>query len=111
MLIIKRDIKKIIAASVFLMITGMLNAQETGSASDSVAVNKPAAVKQGVQVSGTITDAVTRKGIVGIRVTVENFSAAITDEKGHFSLKVPAYSATVTIEGEGYDTRRVPLKG
>jgi hypothetical protein len=33
-------------------------------------------------VSGTVKDAVTKKGIVGVRVAVENFSATITDENG-----------------------------
>ncbi|HEX6180721.1 MAG TPA: SusC/RagA family TonB-linked outer membrane protein, partial [Chitinophagaceae bacterium] len=64
-----------------------------------------------VQVSGTVTDAVTKKGLAGIRLKVDNFSAAITDSTGGFSLKVPSYTATIIVEGEGYNSQRIPLKG
>ena len=53
----------------------------------------------------------TAGGLPGIRVQVEGFSAVITDDKGYFSLLVPSYDVTVGIEGEGYDTRRVALRG
>jgi TonB-linked SusC/RagA family outer membrane protein len=67
--------------------------------------------RKGLPVSGTITDAATKKGILGIRIQVTDYSAAITDSNGRYTLNVPSYSATVFVEGEGYDTRRVPLKG
>ena len=61
--------------------------------------------------TGTVTDAITKKGIIGVKVTVVNFSAAITDENGHFNINVPSYDAEVIIVVDGYETRYVPLKG
>ncbi len=39
--------------------------------------------------TGTITDAATKKAISGASVAVSGFSAAITDDKGAFKLNVP----------------------
>ena len=91
----------IMVTALLVLVTGSLYAQNNTD-------NKAA---EGVQVSGTVTDAVTKKGIAGIRLKVDNFSAAITDSVGSFSLKVPSYSATVIVEGEGYNPQRIPLKG
>ena len=46
-----------------------------------------------------------------VRVGVENFSAAITDAQGRFTLNVPSYQSTIFISGEGYNTRLIPLQG
>lgn len=75
--------------------------------------NTPAPVKKTVRLplTGVITDAATGKGLVGISITVKNFSAAITDDKGEFKLSVPSYSSDVIITGEGYESRQVSLKG
>lgn len=62
-------------------------------------------------VSGVITDASTKKGLIGIRISVEGFSAAITDEEGKFSIHVPSYFAELNISGEGYESRIIALKG
>lgn len=73
---------------------------------DTVAIGR-----QGVPLTGTVTDASTKKLLGGIRLLVENFSATITDSTGRFTLKVPSYMATIVVEGEGYSARRIPLKG
>lgn len=99
--------------SAFVLVTGTLAAQTDSTAKDSSIIQlivKPV-VKKGVSVSGTITDAVNGKGLPGIQVKIDDFSAAITDDQGHFNIIAPSYTSTLTIEGEGYDTRRVPLKG
>lgn len=62
-------------------------------------------------VSGTIKDAATGKPLATINVSVVNFSAALTDEKGNFKIKVPNKSATLRVEGEGFQTKEIPLKG
>jgi TonB-linked SusC/RagA family outer membrane protein len=81
-------------------------------AQDSAANNKVIVIsRQGVNVTGTITDAATRKEIAGARVRVDNFSATLSDSAGHFTLKAPSYTTTVIVEGEGYSTKRIPLKG
>ncbi|MES2894377.1 MAG: SusC/RagA family TonB-linked outer membrane protein [Bacteroidota bacterium] len=62
-------------------------------------------------VTGTITDAATKKPLVGISIAVKDFSAAITDEAGKFALSVPSYDTDVTISGDGYAMKIIPLKG
>lgn len=61
--------------------------------------------------SGVVLDAATKKPLVGMNISVPSFSAAITDEKGRFSIKVPGYDATLQIKGEGFQNRQVPLRG
>ncbi|MBC7889744.1 MAG: SusC/RagA family TonB-linked outer membrane protein [Ferruginibacter sp.] len=110
MLINRSYLQKTIAASILVLVAGMLNAQTPQTQNDTIVIKRETG-KKGVNISGTITDAVTKKGIGGIRIQVENYSAALTDDQGKFKLKVPSYSSTITIEGEGYDTKRIPLKG
>lgn len=110
-MLIKRKLNtNIIVISLLMLMAGQLSAQEdTTGVSDTIVLSRNNL--QGVQLTGTITDATTKRGAAGIRLKVEGFSAAITDSAGHFTLKVPSFTSTVVIEGEGYDTRRIPLKG
>jgi TonB-linked SusC/RagA family outer membrane protein len=64
-----------------------------------------------VEVKGKVTDAATHQPLRAIRVTYQNFSAAITDSSGGFTLKVPSYDVTVMLQGEGYQAKEVALKG
>lgn len=66
---------------------------------------------QEISVTGKVTDAATKKPAAGVRVEVEQFSAAITDSVGGYTVRVPSYDAMITVSGEGYDTRRIPLAG
>ncbi|MBC7828007.1 MAG: SusC/RagA family TonB-linked outer membrane protein [Chitinophagaceae bacterium] len=111
MLLIRRFRKYIVAISAFQLMVSILHAQNMPAVKDSVMVIETNVPEKGVTVTGTVTDATTRKSIAGIRVQVENFSAAITDSTGQFKLQVPSYTSAVTVEGEGYNTRRVALKG
>src|SRR6186997_741383 len=97
MRMIKIDILKILLPVVFVLsVTGSINGQTTEAK---------------LPLSGVITDAATKKAIIGIRVTVENFSATITDENGNFTINVPSYDAELVISGDGYETRQIALKG
>ncbi|MFY7838646.1 MAG: TonB-dependent receptor plug domain-containing protein, partial [Lacibacter sp.] len=69
------------------------------------------AVKNSITVKGVITDAAANKPLAGIRVEVKGFSAAITDDDGSFTLKVPSYNTDVEVSGEGYAGKQVSLKG
>lgn len=64
-----------------------------------------------VEVKGRITDAASHQPLRAIRVTYQNLSAAITDSAGNFTLKVPNYNVTVMLQGEGFQTKEVALKG
>ncbi len=85
-----------------------VNAQDTIPKTNPVTAGKKT---ERLPLTGVITDAATGKGLVGISITVQNFSAAITDEKGEFKLSVPSYSSDVLITGEGYESRQISLKG
>lgn len=63
------------------------------------------------QLKGSITDAATKKGLAGVKLSVKDFSAAITDDQGGFTLNVPSYDVEVVIDAEGYETKQVSLKG
>lgn len=99
---------KLIIASAFVLVTGTLAAQQLPG-SDTILVKKSSGKE--FPVSGTITDASTKKPAAGARVQVEGFSASLTDENGRYSVKVPYGNATLIISGEGFNTVHVPLQG
>lgn len=107
-------VKHILPVSLFVCATSIAAAQQTPAIKDQTATKDTIVIGRsvkGVTITGKITDAVSKKAASGIRVQVENFSAAITDDNGAFSLQVPSYNSTVQISGEGYDQRFVPLQG
>ncbi len=62
-------------------------------------------------VSGTVTNGATKKPVRGIRLTYKSFAASITDSAGHFSLKLPSDEVMLLLEGDGFQTREVAVKG
>lgn len=89
--------KKLIIASLFLLaLSGM---------------HQSYAQEQKLSLTGKITEASTKKGLLGINLSVENYSASITDENGSFTLNVPSWDADVLVSGDGYETRLISLKG
>jgi TonB-linked SusC/RagA family outer membrane protein len=68
-------------------------------------------LRKGVLVTGKITAAANRAPLSGIRLTYQDYSAAITDSVGNFSLKVPNYNVAVEISGEGFQLKEIALKG
>ena len=113
--IINHRIKKALLVSFFACLLSHSQAQQTG---DSISVagailgsDSRTELSKGVEVQGTITDAATKKPLRAIRVTYQNYSAAITDSLGHFSLKVPNYNVAIILEAEGYQAKEIALKG
>ncbi|WP_255478695.1 SusC/RagA family TonB-linked outer membrane protein [Rufibacter sp. XAAS-G3-1] len=60
---------------------------------------------------GTVTSAATKLPVAGISVSVPGYSAALTDDKGNFSLNIPSSSSSLILEGEGFQRKEVPVKG
>lgn len=107
-------VKHLLPVSLFVCATTIAAAQQNPAIKDESATKDTIVIGRtvkGVTIKGKITDAVTQKAISGIRVQIESFSAAITDDNGNFSLVVPSYNSTLQISGEGYDQRFVPLQG
>jgi TonB-linked SusC/RagA family outer membrane protein len=67
--------------------------------------------KTPLKVSGVIKDAATGKPLGAVNISIPNYSGALSDDKGSFSIKVPSYNATLIISGEGFQTKEIPLKG
>lgn len=101
---LKKCLLVLVAASAFL--TSEAQESGTGNNQDQPQTNRGVSV-----VTGTITDASTRKPLSGVRLTYQDFSAAITDSGGGFSLRVPNYNVTIVVQGEGYQTKEIALRG
>jgi TonB-linked SusC/RagA family outer membrane protein len=113
--IFTNQIKILSLFSAFVLGALSVSAQQTDSlakkAPDSAAVVAPKN-NTGLSVSGTITDATTGKPISGINVAVYQYqTAAITDDKGGFTVQVPAYTGVLIVSGQGYQTKELPIKG
>lgn len=59
----------------------------------------------GQKITGTVVDGYTNKAIVGAKLTVTDFSGALTDDKGRFSIIVPNLNSTILISNTGYHTK------
>lgn len=99
---------KLLCGAALLLITVTAAAQ---SAADNTAKKEQATGKHNLTVSGRILDAATGKPAIGVHVSVQDFSAAITDTAGKYKVEVPSYDATILVDGEGYAPRMIALKG
>ena len=101
------QVSKIVTGLSLLLIC--FNAKAQGKKDPAIVLNKqyPGAFN----VSGVIKDAATGKNLRGIRVTYKDYSAAITDSAGAFTIKVPSSGVSVLLEGEGYQAKQIALKG
>jgi TonB-linked SusC/RagA family outer membrane protein len=94
-----------------LMILACLcsRAQDTKVPADTVIPET--STKAQAMVTGSVTDAATGKALRGIRITYKNYSAAISDSTGYFALKVPSGQVSVLLEGEGFQSKEIALRG
>jgi len=90
-----------------------LTAQQTVPVGDTIITitkaNTPTG--KGLMASGTIKDAATGKPLAAINVSVPDFSAALTDDNGRFSIRVPDYHTTLFVSAEGFQSKEIALKG
>ena len=98
---------KIFLFPLLLIICQKSGAQQTNDS--LVRVNKQ--LTGAFTVSGVIKDAATGKALRGIRVTYKDYSAVISDSTGSFVLEVPSPNVSVLVEGEGYQSKQIALKG
>src|SRR5882757_8453892 len=66
---------------------------------------------KGLMATGIIKDAANGKPLAAINISIPGYSAALTDDNGRFSIKVPDYNATLFIHGEGLQSKEIALKG
>jgi TonB-linked SusC/RagA family outer membrane protein len=98
--------KKIIVACVLGLSAYIGNAQVKSDS--TIILNRDKAM---YSVTGKVTDAASGRPLRGIRVTYKDFSAAITDSTGTFTLRVPTTNAAILLEGDGFQTKEVALRG
>ncbi|SHL22905.1 TonB-linked outer membrane protein, SusC/RagA family [Chitinophaga jiangningensis] len=100
---------KLLCGAALLLITVTAAAQ---SAKDSTGSREQSVTgKKNLTVTGRILDASTGKPAAGVHVSMQDFSAAITDTSGKYRLQVPSYNVTILVDGDGYASRMIPLQG
>ncbi|CAH0131442.1 MULTISPECIES: SusC/RagA family TonB-linked outer membrane protein [unclassified Pedobacter] len=106
-------IKKVWGILLCLLVFGLAaQAQEVDSMkteTDTTTVKVKARAVRGEKIKGVVLDGNTNKPLVGINITVTGFNAAITDEKGRFTVVVPDYKASIIISGNGFQTKVLPV--
>jgi len=95
------------AALATCMSAGSLQAR---SVAPSVKLEITAGAVQELTISGTVRAANSGAPVIGANVQVVGFSAAITEDDGTFSLKLPSPTAKITINAPGYQEKIVFAK-
>ncbi len=99
---IKRVTKVVLIASSLTAFQSTVNGQKP--ATDIKAQQK-------FPLKGKVIDAATKKFVPGVSVNIPGFSAAITNDKGEFTLNVASYYDNIWVTAEGYSTKQIALKG
>ena len=63
------------------------------------------------EITGRVYDSSTRQPVAGISISAFNDAryAAMTDENGAYTIKVPTYVASLWMRGDGYNSIQVPI--
>jgi len=64
-----------------------------------------------VELKGTVVDASTGKPLPGISVSLPKVTAAMTNAKGEFKIKLPSYYEELNVSGPMRETQKVLVKG
>ena len=93
---------RLVAFLTFLVLfagTSMVNAQTTEAATTNVADELE-------EITGTVIDAATKEVLAGVRVEALNNNryTAMTKPDGTFSIKIPAYVASLFVSTPGYES-------
>ncbi len=67
--------------------------------------------KKGIRISGVVKDANSGQPLSGINISVPDYAATITDDKGNFKISVPDLSAMLLVNGNNFQTKEYALKG
>ncbi|TCD05636.1 SusC/RagA family TonB-linked outer membrane protein [Pedobacter frigidisoli] len=106
-------IKKGITLALFcFMFSAATFAQQTDTSqysTDTTTVKVKQKKLVGQKITGLVVDGYTNKPITGAKLTVVDFSGALTDDKGRFNIVVPDFNATILISNTGYHTKLLPV--
>jgi len=84
-------------------------AQENAVGNKSAIVEN--ATKNWKTLRGYTTEATTNRPVAGVRIKYKQLTAAISDSAGAFSIEVPDYSVSITVEGNGLQSKVIALRG
>ncbi|MCD8260277.1 MAG: TonB-dependent receptor [Bacteroides sp.] len=76
----------------------------------TVAIAQEKAEEQ-LRITGRVLDASTLIPLPGMNISLPDVSAAMTDDNGEFSIRVPSYDVELRISGPGYQSKLVAGKG
>ncbi|SHF85329.1 TonB-linked outer membrane protein, SusC/RagA family [Bacteroides luti] len=88
--------KNILLSSIFILCCIVCNAQTSAGE---------------LNVSGKVLDAGSLKPLAGMSISLPGVSAAMTNDKGEFKIKVPSYNVELSVSGPMYQSKKVALKG
>ena len=109
MYIIIKTARRVVLLSLIIALAGIYSiAQDNSSVNTANVVSKQ---NGEFKVTGTVKEASTGKALPGINIAITGVSAALTDDKGFFSITVPAEGVVLKVSGPGYQEREVSLKG
>jgi len=108
--IFTKTARRLLLMSLIISLTNYYSIAQNNSA-DSTGTVGTQQNNGGIIVTGTVTEASTGNPLPGINITVTGYSAALTDDKGFFSINVPDNSTALLVAGPGYQRREVALKG
>lgn len=106
--------KPIIISSILLACCSLrwteIRAQvKDGSAEKSITHQNVASQK--IEIKGLVRDAANNKELGGVSVSVEGFSASLTDDHGRFKIDAPNENAVLMVSISGYQTQYLSLRG
>ncbi|MGI4020994.1 MAG: SusC/RagA family TonB-linked outer membrane protein [Janthinobacterium lividum] len=96
---------------ILLVSAGNVFAQQPDSTKSHINLPAKRSTDKGHTITGFVKDASNNKPLGGINISVFEFSAAITDDKGAFTIKVPEYDAVITVSGPGFQAKDIALRG
>jgi TonB-linked SusC/RagA family outer membrane protein len=102
--------KRFLLLSLIIGLTNVYSFAQNNSAKPKATVETKQK-NDGFKVTGTVKEASSGKVLPGINISVPGYSAAITNDKGFFSVTVPESSTSLMISGPGYQSRELALKG
>jgi TonB-linked SusC/RagA family outer membrane protein len=111
-------IKKGISLVLFgLMLSAVAFAQQTDTSrkdsaqysTDTTTVRVKQKKLVGQKITGIVVDGYTNKPITGVKLTITDFSGALTDNNGKFTIIVPDYNATLLVSFTNYHTKLLPV--
>ncbi|RZK17203.1 MAG: SusC/RagA family TonB-linked outer membrane protein [Pedobacter sp.] len=95
----------VFATTAFAQQTDTTTTDTSKYSTDTTTVKVKVKKLVGQKITGIVVDGVSNKPVIGVKLTVTDFSGALTDDKGRFSIIVPDFNATIIISNIGYHTK------